>query len=585
MSLKIRRGLEADRILITPSVGEFLYTIDTKQVYIGDGSTPGGNSLTATTDWGDITGTITAQTDLTLYLSTNYYPIPTGTTSQYIRGDGTLATFPTIQTVTPSALTKTNDTNITLTLGGTPATSLLQAVSLTLGWTGTLADSRIASASTWNAKQNALSGTGFVKIFGTTISYDNSIYYLASNPSGYITSSALTPYLTTADAALTYFPIPTGTTSQYIRGDGSLSTLPSLTGYVPYTGATANVDLGINNLTANSVNSTLFQLNSNYKLEFSAYGFVTLTNNSKVWQFNIGGDLQVPGDVINGTYGGNRVSLASGAHLQSLRDGFIELNVGTGGTETARITLTDTGALGIGTTPNYGTTGQVLTSSGIGGLVYWSTLPTIPTVGTWGTLNYPTWTTGTPFVKMTAAGTFALDTNTYYLVSNPSGYTSNLGTVTSVTALNLGTSGNDLNSTVSNNSTTPVITLNVPDASAINRGVLNSGDWTIFNNKQNKLTLTTIGSTGVATLVNSVLNIPNYVGGSTDISWFTLVSGYNTIIDLPSITTGDVMQYTYLGGAVYYRFIANDDSEDSFYANYISGDFTTLIATKKLTII
>jgi hypothetical protein len=39
--------------------------------------------------------------------------------------------------------------------------------------------------------------------------------------------------------------------------------------------------------------------------------------------------------------------------------------------------------------------------------------PTIPTVGTWGALNYPTWTTGTPFVKMTAVGTFALDTNTY----------------------------------------------------------------------------------------------------------------------------------------------------------------------------
>jgi hypothetical protein len=38
----------------------------------------------------------------------------------------------------------------------------------------------------------------------------------------------------------------------------------------------------------------------------------------------------------------------------------------------------------------------------------------------------------TSFVKMTAAGTFALDTNTYYLASNPSGYTSNVGTVTSV---------------------------------------------------------------------------------------------------------------------------------------------------------
>jgi hypothetical protein len=44
--------------------------------------------------WGSITGTLTAQTDLTLYLSTNYFPIPTGTVSQYIRGDGSLATFP-----------------------------------------------------------------------------------------------------------------------------------------------------------------------------------------------------------------------------------------------------------------------------------------------------------------------------------------------------------------------------------------------------------------------------------------------------------------------------------------------------------
>lgn len=42
----------------------------------------------------------------------------------------------------PSALTKANDTNVTLTLGGTPATALLQAVSLTLGWTGTLSVAR-----------------------------------------------------------------------------------------------------------------------------------------------------------------------------------------------------------------------------------------------------------------------------------------------------------------------------------------------------------------------------------------------------------------------------------------------------------
>jgi len=60
-----------------------------------------------------------------------------------------------------------NDTNVTMVSSGTTHT---------LTWSGTLADARIASASTWNAKQSQLNGTGFVKASGTTISYDNSTY-------------------------------------------------------------------------------------------------------------------------------------------------------------------------------------------------------------------------------------------------------------------------------------------------------------------------------------------------------------------------------------------------------------------------
>jgi hypothetical protein len=41
-----------------------------------------------------------------------------------------------------------------------------------------------------------------------------------------------------------------GTISQYVRGDGTLETFPSLTGFVPYTGATADVNLGTHDLTA-----------------------------------------------------------------------------------------------------------------------------------------------------------------------------------------------------------------------------------------------------------------------------------------------------------------------------------------------
>jgi hypothetical protein len=41
-----------------------------------------------------------------------------------------------------AALTRVDDTNVTLTLGGTPTTSLLTATSITVGWSGTLAPTR-----------------------------------------------------------------------------------------------------------------------------------------------------------------------------------------------------------------------------------------------------------------------------------------------------------------------------------------------------------------------------------------------------------------------------------------------------------
>jgi len=101
------------------------------------------------------------------------------------------------------------------------------------------------------------------------------------------------------------------------------------------------------------------------------------------------------------------------------------------------------------------------------------------------TATSPVTSTGgtTPVIAMPAATTSvsgyltSTDWNTFNGKSNTS------GTVTSVAALTLGTTGTDLTSTVANGTTTPVITLNVPTASASNRGVLSSADWTTFNNK------------------------------------------------------------------------------------------------------
>lgn len=78
----------------------------------------------------------------------------TGVTGVTFPTSGTLAT--TSQLATPAALTKVDDTNVTLTLGGTPATALLQAASLTLGWTGQLGLTRGGTAASLTASNGGI---------------------------------------------------------------------------------------------------------------------------------------------------------------------------------------------------------------------------------------------------------------------------------------------------------------------------------------------------------------------------------------------------------------------------------------------
>jgi hypothetical protein len=87
--------------------------------------------------------------------------------------------------------------------------------------------------------------------------------------------------------------------------------------------------------------------------------------------------------------------------------------------------------------------------------------------------------------------------------------------VTSV-GITLGTTGTDVNVSGSPITTSGNITINFPTASATNRGLLSSADWSTFNGKQNAITLTTTGSSGAATLVGSTLNIPNYSNALSD---------------------------------------------------------------------
>lgn len=128
----------------------------TGQVLVGNtGAAPSWATLSSsavtsfsagTTGFTPSTGTTGA---ITLAGTLNVANGGTGATTLtgYVKGNGTSAftasaTIPASEISSGAALTKTNDTNVTLTLGGSPSTALLAATSLTLGWTGQLGVTR-----------------------------------------------------------------------------------------------------------------------------------------------------------------------------------------------------------------------------------------------------------------------------------------------------------------------------------------------------------------------------------------------------------------------------------------------------------
>jgi len=181
---------------------------------------------------------------------------------------------------------------------------------------------------------------------------------------------------------------------------------------------------------------------------------------------------------------------------------------------------------------------------------------TLTTVGTsgpavlaGGTLNIPQYSAGASGVSQIVAGTNVTISpagGTGVVTINATGGGGGGGTVTSVAALTLGTTGTDLSSTVANSTTTPVITLNVPNASASNRGALTSTDWSTFNGKQDQITAGTTsqyyrGDKTFQTLDKTAVGLSNVANADTT-NAANIATGVLAAARIPTNLNAQVLQ-------------------------------------------
>lgn len=347
------------------------YTLDLASVY-GSGGGGGGS------------GTVTS-VDLSMpsAFSVTGNPITTsgtiavsgaGSTSDYIRGDGTLATFPSIPTVTPSPLTKVDDINVTLSLGGTPATSLLQPVSITAGWLGTLADNRISSASVWNSKQSALYGAGYVYQTSGATSYisGTSSQFLKANGSLDSSVYLVSPMTTTGDMI---YQTSGSTASRLPAGISAQVLTMQPTGVPAWTTPATGITIGTTPISSGTSTRLLYDnagvVGENAAMTFNGSSLI-LTGDATVNTLTVGLGT---GSVATSTTLGYQAMLATVTGADNTGVGYQALKAVTSGADNtalgyqaglATTTASQSTAIGSGALPLQSTTATGNTAVGYG---------------------------------------------------------------------------------------------------------------------------------------------------------------------------------------------------------------------------
>ena len=417
---------------------------------------------------------------------------------------GTIALTSDIPTIVPKAMTKVDDTNITLTLGGTPATSLLQAVSLTLGWTGTLADSRITSSTYWNNKQEVISLTT-TGISGTSTFIANVLnipQYTLSGLGGVPITRTITINGITQDLSADR----TWTIAAGVSSVTATSPITSSGGVTPNISTLMSSDRLIGRYSAGS--GVMQEITIGSGLTLTGAGVLNNTATPSVsgyygaWQ-----------DVSSQVHIANNVGLPLKFNTIDLEN---QVRIVSDGTNLTEITFDNTGIYNLQfscqlqNTDNFpqnvtiwlrlngvdvpGSAGVVGLEARKSALIPYNTIAgwnyLLPAVA--GQYYQLIWST-TDYVHVTmpfyAAGSPPPSTASVVLtVTQQSGIMGGTG-ITAINSLTdsaqtlvVGASGSDF----AINSSVDVHTFNLPTASATARGALSSANWTSFNNKVNR---------------------------------------------------------------------------------------------------
>jgi hypothetical protein len=416
-----------------------------------------------------------------------------GTGAQYIKGDGTLATFPNTIDQAKNLITEVyNSTGSTLTKGTVVYINGGQGNLPTV--TKALASGDSTSAQTYGIVQADITNNnnGFVVVAGRLTDIDTQAYtngtqlYLSSTTAGAYTSTK--QY---APAHLVYIGIivrshPTqGVIEVKIQNGYELDELHNVAAQSPSNGDILQYVSSTSLWTKVAGTTSNIAEGSNlYYTDARSRAALSFTAGSGAYNSTTG-VITIPTNTNQLTNGANYITLAS-------------LSAGAG------ISYNNTTGVIASTITQYtdalARAAISLTTSGTSGAATYNS--------TTGVLNVPQYAPDLSGYVPTSR-TLTINGTAFDLSANRSW---SVGTVTSV-GLSSATSGVTIGSTPITTSGT--ITLAIATASGSQQGLLSSTDWTTFNNKQNALTNPVTGTgttnylpkfTGTSTIGNSIIN-------------------------------------------------------------------------------